>query len=74
MKKYAEILAIGGFLVYWLWGAMLSASFSGFDAKDWMSVANTLATLILSLVALYGISSWRNKYKEKQRFELALLF
>lgn len=74
IKKYSEILCLGGFLLYWLWDAKLSASFSSFDAKDWMSMANTLATLVLSLVALYGINSWRNEYKNKRRLEIAIDF
>lgn len=74
IKKYAEILAIGGFLAYWLWDAKFSASFSEFNAKDWMSVANTFATLILSIVAIYGINSWRREYKEKQKIEATIDF
>ncbi len=74
IKKYAEILSLGGFLAYWFWDAKLSAAFSDFGAKDWMSMANTLATLILSLVALYGIISWKKEYKDKRCSEAAFEF
>lgn len=74
IKRYSEVLCLGGFLFYWFWEAKLSAAFSDFGAKDWMSVANTLATLILSIVAIYGINSWRNEYKNKRRLEIAIDF
>lgn len=78
IKKYAEILSLGGFLAYWLWEAKLSAfwtsDFASKQLSNWLSITNTLATLILSLVALYGINSWRNEYKNKRRFEIAIDF
>ncbi|OBQ46070.1 hypothetical protein [Halodesulfovibrio spirochaetisodalis] len=74
IKRHSEILCLGGFLFYWFWDAKLSSSFSGFTVKDWMSMANTLATLTLTIVALYGINSWRNEYKNKRRLEVAMDF
>lgn len=78
VKKYAEFLSVGGFCAYWIWDAKLSAywnvTFSTYDAKDWMSMANTLASLTVSIVALYGINSWKKEYKNKKKAEVAIEF
>lgn len=74
IKKYGEILINGALLAYWLWRVQLSAAFSNFDKKDWMSLASTSATVILAGVGAWGAYSWKTEFKRKKCFDAAITF
>ncbi|SIO25042.1 hypothetical protein [Halodesulfovibrio marinisediminis] len=44
------------------------------NIDQFLSMANATATSILSLIAVFGINSWKNEYKNKQRIETAINF
>ncbi len=77
IKKYFAItigITLSGFLAYWFWDAKLPTVFSDFDAKDWMNLANTSATLTLVGIGAWGISSWKSEYKKKEQYKTAINF
>lgn len=74
IKRYSEVLCLGGFLLYWFWDAKLSGMTKGFQLNEWMSLANTSATLILAGIGAWGINSWKNEYKKKEQYKTAINF
>lgn len=39
--------------------------------EQWLNLAQTLAVIVASGTAIYGINSWRREYREKKKMELA---
>lgn len=78
IKKYAEILAIGGFLAYWFWDAKLSVLaipfFKDLKAIDWINLFNAVVALFLSLLGIWGITSWRHQHKKTRQDEAVINF
>ena len=44
------------------------------DRNEFLSMANTMANIVLALVALYAINSWKKEHSAKKRAEVAIDF
>ncbi|MCT4627959.1 hypothetical protein [Halodesulfovibrio sp.] len=74
IKKYSEILCLGGFLLYWLWDTKISPFTINLSSSEWASLANASASLVLASIGIWGVNSWKGEYKQKEQYKAAVNF